>query len=69
MELPEEIIQFIEANNCQFVSLKYLGENGILNQIDFSANNISRLKSILEQKNINLIPIKNKFFQDLSEKT
>ncbi|RTK92095.1 MAG: hypothetical protein EKK61_06310 [Rickettsiales bacterium] len=64
MELTEEIIQFVKTNNCQFVSLKYLGEDGILNQIDFSANNISALKNIFEQKNIDLVPIKNKFFQD-----
>lgn len=64
MELTEEIIQFVKTSNCQFISLKYLGENGVLNQIDFSANNIFTLKDILEQKNISLAPIKNKFFQD-----
>lgn len=58
MELSSDVIQFINENNCRFISLKFLGENGILNQIDLSVNNIPMLKIILNQKNIDLKPIK-----------
>ena len=64
MKLSKDDIEIAKQNKSQFVSLKYLGDDGKLKQIDISINNIDEALSLVDNNEINLKTIKNKSFID-----
>lgn len=64
MQLSESEIKLVKENKSQFVSLKYIGDEGGLKQVDASFNNINDGKLFVCSNEINLKPIDNKNFID-----
>ncbi|GAB4162911.1 MAG: hypothetical protein Tsb006_1450 [Rickettsiaceae bacterium] len=65
MRLSEDDLKLIKDNDCQFISLKYLGEDGMLKQLDTYANTVVNSKQhFFNHNDIKLSAIKNKAFLD-----
>lgn len=64
MPLSKKEIEIVEQNKSRFVSLKYLGDDGELKQIDCSINIFKEGISFLDNTEINLQAIPNKNFVD-----
>ena len=64
MQLSEAEIELARQNKSQFVSLKYLGDDGSLKQIDTSFNNLEEGRSFVCSNEVNLKPIDTKGFVD-----
>ena len=64
MQLSKTEIEIAKQNNSRFVSLKYIGNDGALKQIDTSFNNLKEEKLLVCDNAINLKPIDGKVFID-----
>ena len=64
MQIPDEVIQLIQNHQCQFVSFKYLDDDGMLKQLDIAVQTIARCNNIWDYQGIQLNPIPYKVFID-----
>lgn len=64
MQLSGAEIKLVKQNKSQFVSLKYLDDDGILKQIDSSLESIEKRNLYICNDTINLKPINGKGFID-----
>lgn len=64
MQLLKNDIEFIKNNKLQFISFKYLGDNGCIQQIDIASNNIEQIDTFLDRSECVLKPIDGKKFID-----
>lgn len=64
MQLSKSEIELVKQNKSQFVSLKFLGDDGALKQIDTSFNNIKEGNLFICSNKVNLKPIDKKNFID-----
>ena len=64
MQLSKDDIEFIKNNKSQFVSFKYLGDDGCVKQIDLNASNIKQIDTSLDRSECVLNPIDGKKFID-----
>lgn len=63
MKLSEDDKSLVQKHKTKFVSFKYLGNDGFLKQIDFSARTIEN-GNFFATSDLNLHPIKSKAFID-----
>lgn len=64
MQLSEAEIELARQNKSQFISLKYLDEDGLLKQVDTAFYNLEEEKLFFFNNEINLKPIDTKGFID-----
>jgi len=64
MRISEADIQLVKRNRSQFVSLKYLDDEGVIKQIDASLDSIEEGNAYINSSKLDLVPIEGKGFVD-----